>query len=101
VEVKFTDPRNGQPGDARAIPLTSDTGAFWFFGEENVELVLKVLDGRTVNGHFWVYYGALSDVQYTITVTDTLTDQVKTYINPRGRLASRADTEAFAAEGTP
>ncbi len=101
VEVRFTDPRTGQPGAAHAIPLTSDTGAFWFFGEENVELVLKVLDGREVNGHFWVYQGALSDVQYTITVTDTLTHRSKTYENPPGRLTSRADVEAFSAGGTP
>ena len=95
VEVRFTDPRNGQQGTAHAIPLTSDTGTFWFFSDTNVELVLKVLDGRGVNGHFWAYYGALSDVRYTITVTDTLTNQSKTYNNPFGRLASRADIEAF------
>ncbi|HEX6899833.1 MAG TPA: hypothetical protein VF789_08970 [Thermoanaerobaculia bacterium] len=95
VEVRFTDPRNGQPGDAHAIPLTSDTGAFWFFNAENVELVLKVLDGRTVNGHFWVYQGALSDVAYTITVEDTETGETKTYENAPGRLVSRADVEAF------
>ena len=29
-----------------AIPLTSDTGAFWFFTANNVELVVKVVDGR-------------------------------------------------------
>ncbi|HEX6899832.1 MAG TPA: hypothetical protein VF789_08965 [Thermoanaerobaculia bacterium] len=95
VEVQFTDPRTGQPGTARAVPLTSDTGAFWFFGDANAELVIKALDGRTVNGHYWIYYGALSDVQYTITVTDTLTHTTKTYDNPRGRLASRADIGAF------
>jgi len=95
VEVFFTDPRTGQPGTASPIPLTADTGAFWFFGEDNVELVLKVLDGRLVNGRFWVYYGALSDVAYTVSVTDTVTGQRKTYDNPRGRLASRADINAF------
>ncbi|HEV2843450.1 MAG TPA: hypothetical protein VG477_01280 [Thermoanaerobaculia bacterium] len=95
VEARFTDPRTGQPGTAHAIPLPSDTGAFWFFGDTNAELVLKILDGRGVNGHFWIYYGALSDVAYTITITDTLTNQKKTYTNPRGTLASRADTEAF------
>lgn len=95
VEVRFTDPRNGQQGTAHAIPLTSDTGTFWFFGDTNAELVLKVLDGRLVNGRFWVYYGALTDVAYTITVTDTLTNQTKTYSSPQGRLGSRADTEAF------
>jgi hypothetical protein len=54
-----------------------------------------VLDARVVNGKFWVFYGALSNVQYTITVTDTQTGVVKTYTNPDGTLASVADTSAF------
>ena len=77
------------------MPLTSDSGAFWFFQPSNIELVVKVLDGRAINGHFWVFYGALSNVGYTITVTDTATGESKTYTNPEGHLASLADTEAF------
>ena len=60
-----------------------------------IEVVLKVLDGRPVNGKFWVFYGALSNVEYTLTVTDTQTGVEKTYFNPLGRLASVADTGAF------
>ena len=45
----------------------------WFFSPDNVELIIKVLDGRSITGHFWVFYGALSNVQYTITVKDTQT----------------------------
>jgi hypothetical protein len=48
-----------------------------------------------VNGHYWVFYGALSNVEYTLTVTDTMTGKVKTYKNPLGRFASAADTAAF------
>jgi len=44
---------------------------------------------------FWVFYGALSSVRYTLTVTDTLTGSVRTYQNPAGQLASVADTAAF------
>jgi hypothetical protein len=97
VEVRFTDPRLGSPLDSRAqaIPLTGDTGAFWFFDARNVELMIKILDGRPHNGHFWIYYGALSDVRYTITVTDTVTQEVKAYENAPGRLVSRADVEAL------
>ncbi len=80
---------------APASPLTGDTGYFWFFNEANVELVVKVLDGTAINGHYWVFYGALSDVQYTITVTDTQTGATQTYENARGTLASVADTKAF------
>jgi len=85
----------GTSGVGQAVPLTSDTGYFWFFSGNNIELVLKVVDGRGFNGHLWVFYGALSDVEYTITVTDTQTGAVKTYFNPQGQLASVADTAAF------
>src|SRR5262249_28263599 len=71
------------------------TGAFWFFNDANLELVVKVLDGRAVNGKFWFFYGALSDVAYDITVTDTVTGEERVYHNPALTLASRADTAAF------
>ena len=86
---------DGRSGAGTANPLSIDTGYFWFFSGTNVELVVKVLDGRPLNGKWWVFYGALSNVQYTITVTDTQTGVVKQYINPQGTLASVADTSAF------
>ena len=85
----------GSTGIGTAGPLTSDTGTFWFFGPANVELVLKVLDGRAVNGKYWVFTGALSDVQYTITITDTVTGATRTYDNPARLLSSRSDLQAF------
>ncbi|HXT51901.1 MAG TPA: ELWxxDGT repeat protein [Thermoanaerobaculia bacterium] len=88
-----------QMGTAHAIPLTADTGGFWFFGAENVEVVLKVLDGRPVNQHQWVFYGALSDVEYHLTVTDTETGLARRYVNPAGLLASVADTNGFGRLG--
>ncbi|MEX1245487.1 MAG: hypothetical protein WEB59_14715 [Thermoanaerobaculia bacterium] len=95
VETSFQLSPSGPTIQAQAVPLTGDTGYFWFFDDANVELVVKVLDGRPVNGHFWVFYGALSSVEYFITVTDTQTGQVRTYHNDRGNLASVADTSAF------
>jgi hypothetical protein len=96
VAVEWTLP-GGAPGSGQPVPLTDDSGAFWFFAGSNLELMVKVLDGRAVNGHFWVFYGALSDVEYTLTVVDTLTGAQRTYENPAGTMASRADTRAFAA----
>ncbi|HEX5718309.1 MAG TPA: ELWxxDGT repeat protein [Thermoanaerobaculia bacterium] len=95
VEIAWRD-FTGQAGKGKAVPLTSDSGYFWFFNEANVEVILKVLDGRGVNGHHWVFYGALSSVEYTITVTDSQTGTIRQYSNPSGRLASVADTKAFA-----
>jgi hypothetical protein len=34
-------------------------------------------------------------VAYTITVTDTVTNQVKQYVNPSGHFGSAGDTAAF------
>ncbi len=95
VEADWRD-FQGNTGKGMAVPLPGgDTGYFWFFEADNVEVVLKVLDGRPLTGKFWVFYGALSSVQYTLTVTDTETGQVKKYENPSGRLGSVADTGAF------
>ncbi len=71
-------------GDATAWPLTADTGLYWFFGPDNVEMVIKVLDGCGINGHRWVFAGGLTDVAVTMTVTDTETGEVRPYENPAG-----------------
>ena len=93
VRVDWTSPTSS--GTGNAVPVTADTGEFWFLSNNNVELVLKVVDGTTFNSHFWVFYGALSDLEYTITVTDTTSGAVKTYHNPQGTTASVADVNAF------
>jgi len=96
VEVSWTD-FQGVTGVGEAVPLSDDTGYFWFFDSANVELVVKVLDGTGINGHFWVFYGALSNVAYTLRLTDTETGQVKEYTNPLGTFASVGDVEALEA----
>jgi hypothetical protein len=74
---------------------TADTGFFWFFDPANLELAVKVLDGTAVNGHFWVFFGALTDVRYIVTVFDTRTGAVRNYSNPQGQLCGQADVAAF------
>jgi hypothetical protein len=94
---------DGDSGQGRALPVTGgdsgDTGSFWFFGDSNLELLTKVLDGRAVNGSFWVFSGALSNVDYILHVTDTASGARRDYHNAQGQLASRADTSAFPASG--
>ena len=95
--ITWTDFR-GNTGVGHAVTLTDDTGYFWFFRDTNVEVVAKVLDGRPLNGHHWVFYGALSNVAYTLTVTDLATGETRTYDNPLGNFASLGDTMAFPAD---
>lgn len=94
VEIDWTDFR-GRMGQGMAVPLTADTGFFFFFNRNNIEVMIKVLDGTGVNGHYWVFYGALSNVEYEVRVTDTETGFTRTYTNPLGNFASVADIRAI------
>lgn len=95
VDVQYRDPNTGLLGTGAAVPRTDQSGTFWFFSPQNVELMVKVLDGRPITGKFWVFYGALSDVEYWITVTDTVTGASKQYHNQRGNVCGKGDTSAL------
>lgn len=95
VEVEWQS-HSGERGIGALERLSDETGIATFFSPENVELVFKLLDGRGINDHHWVYYGALSDVEYWLTVTDTLHDRIVVYRNPPGEICGRGDSKAFA-----
>lgn len=94
AEVTWEDFR-GRTGEGVGESLSSTTGTFWFFNQENIELVVKVLDGRTVNGHHWLYWGGMSNVKYTLTVTDLQTGRQEVVENPLGTLGSGGKITAF------
>lgn len=86
-----------QSGQGQAVSLTSDTGYFWFFNAANVEMIVKVLDACSLNGRFWVFGGGLTDVEVTMTVSDTRSGAQKTYVNPLSTAFQPVqDTSAFA-----
>jgi hypothetical protein len=96
-KVEGTFNTGTQQGQAQAVKLTDETGYFWFFSNTNVEMVVKVLNACTVNQEFWVFAGGLTNVQTTITVTDSNTGVVRTYSNPQGAAFQPVqDTSAFA-----
>jgi hypothetical protein len=87
----------GNAAEATAVPLTSDTGTFWFFDDANVELVVKVLQACVLNDRFWVFAGGLTDVEVLLTLTDTTTGAVREYRNTLGQpYETVRDTSAFA-----
>ncbi|HYK40983.1 MAG TPA: M4 family metallopeptidase [Thermoanaerobaculia bacterium] len=86
----------GQTGNGNAVRLTADTGYFWFFDANNVEIIVKALNGCGFNSRFWTFAGGLTNVQVTMTVTDTQTGAVKTYTNPLNQaFQPLQDTAAF------
>ena len=94
--VRWQD-QAGNQDSGQAIPITTDTGYFWFFDQENVELVLKVLDGCALNGRYWVFAAGLTDVEVDLVVDDVLSGDTRSYFNPLGRgFEPVLDTSAFA-----
>lgn len=89
-----------ESGFGRAVHLTGDSGTFWFFDQANLEVIVKVLDGRGVNEHFWTFMGALTDVEYYVTVTDVDSGRARRYGSPNGRFASGGDVRSFS-ESSP
>ena len=96
VSVSWFDQHaGGISGTGTTLPLSDGSGSFWFFRPDWAELTVKLIDGRGSNGKFWFFYGALSDLEYTITLTDTTTGSVRTYHNDPGNICGGADTNAF------
>ncbi len=95
VEVQWETDKKSDRGDAEL--LTNDSGDFWFFSPDNIELVVKVLDGCAFNERFWVSAGGLTDVKVIMTVIDSETGVAATYYNPPGTpFLPVQDNESFA-----
>lgn len=92
VTAEWRDPGSGQGGRAGAMPLSQSSGAFHFGDPGNPELVAKVVN---LGDHVDVYYGTLSNLEYTLTVMDTRTGAVKIYKNNAGRHCGGKEIGAF------
>ncbi|MCH9649674.1 MAG: hypothetical protein K0U98_15655 [Deltaproteobacteria bacterium] len=86
-------------GASRGVPMTENTGYFWSLQDQDVETVVKIIDGQGVNGHHWFFFGDLSDSPYRLTVTDTQTGLTRRYKNRGRHPTSFADVEAFGPRG--
>ncbi|MBZ0101912.1 MAG: matrixin family metalloprotease [Thermoanaerobaculia bacterium] len=88
IEVNWRNQYDNSTG--RGIPkrLTDLTGAFGFTSTSNLELLVKTLD---FGDRLLVIYGALSNLEYTLRVTDTVTGRSKSYENPAYRYCGGLD----------
>lgn len=84
-------------GAARVLTGASGvSGQLWFFARENPELMVKVLDGCALNGHYWVFSAGATNVEYHLVVTDTATGAQWTKENALGQLSTTGvATSAF------
>jgi hypothetical protein len=96
VDVTYVLADAAGSGAGTTLPLTVDTGAYWFFSQANIEMLVKVLNGCATGNHFWIFAAGLTNVQVVLTVTDTQTGAARRYVNPQGTpFAPIQDTAAL------
>jgi len=79
---------------------TTDVFGYYAFpviagNDTDPQVFVKVLDGRPINGRWWVFYASLTDVEFTLTVRDTQKGGSNTYRQEPYVQQSRNDTAAF------
>ena len=78
VSVGFTAPHSFDPTSsvntytASRLPgaFGPNAALYYFFDPDNPEMLLKVLNGCTTNGYWWVYGSAATDLPYKIAISD-------------------------------
>jgi hypothetical protein len=90
-----TPPTFDPPYTYRSVAeFTPETALFYFASAPFLEVGAKIVDGTTINGKFWLYYGSLTDQKFQIEVKDTNTNVTKTW-NSGGNYCGGADIQAF------
>ena len=88
----------GERGVGKVANSNATSGVFWFFGPDNWELMLKIINACGVlNNKYWAFSAATTDVHYELVITDVRAGVTKRYFNYLGISAPAVtDTDAFA-----
>jgi len=94
VRVTWTD-FSGGSGPGVALAYTADSGFFYFFNPQILELLVKIVNGCSANGSYWFFYASTSNVALAYTVEDLQACKAETVTVPLGQFASNGDIEFF------
>lgn len=87
---------DGRTGPGRPKSIGSrESGLIWFFNQDNIELLVKVLNGCRINGHRWIYVAPATDVAFNILVEAQLTGEKWVLRNPQGAQTVAGDIQAL------
>jgi len=93
AELTWRDPARGTSGKAKATRISDDSGTFAFKAANGVDVAVKAVE--TADERTRIVWGSLTSFEYTLQVTDTLSGEVKTYMNPAGVFCGGVDEAGF------
>lgn len=88
---------------AFAESLTAQSGMFWFFAPQNLELFVKIVDACAEFDRYWMFAAGLTNLEVALTVRDRWADQGQVYSSALGsafELIRDTGTFATCAAGT-
>ena len=93
------DPRTGKAGSGVTLAKNDESGFYTLPAltgdQNNVEVFVKVVNATSLDGHYWIFFGGLTDFEYTLTVVDTRTGKLRNYTKPAGSACGGFDTNGF------
>ena len=101
VSVQWATPDGALHGEAKGVPLSKESGYFWFFQGSNPEILVKILDGNPVNGHWWVFISSNTNLEFRVKVEyfggiiDPPGVNEEIYVSPPGANKNFIDTTRF------
>ncbi len=91
-----------QEGCGHAVPITGQTGYFWFLDPTQASLVVKAFSpSETPNGKTWLSYASLESIEYWLAVRDTLGGGVTSYYSAPGVQSVKFDSDVFGGTAPP
>ena len=105
LTLSARDPRTGNTGDGTVIGQNDVYGYFSIPSVSgnagNPEVIVKMVDATAIGQSYWVFYGCMTDLEYTLRVNENATGVVKTYTKDVGKPCGQFDTSGFLPTATP
>ncbi|MDE2979063.1 MAG: alkaline phosphatase [Acidobacteriota bacterium] len=97
VSMCYVTPE-GESGPVRGEAWSSEAGVLWFFGRNNPEVLVKVLDGCGVNGYRWAFVAPVTTLDFNLWITGPDGSRWE-HGNPQGATAAtKSDITAFPCQ---
>jgi PKD repeat protein len=105
LTLSARDPRTGNTGTGTVIGQNDVYGYFSIPAVSgnagNPEVIVKMVDATAIGQNYWVFYGCMTDLEYTLNVKENATGAVKTYSKDVGKPCGQFDTSGFLPTATP